>query len=149
MKNFIIFTLLILFVSPKTFAATSSFKTFTPAPNYYNNYYNNYNNHRRYLPPPPPPSVHNNQSNKYWKRRNYYNNYYNSYNNPYYYQPKQSVFSAIGDFFSSGKMTGYTDSNFDNIDIPYGYQTEYKDANGNYYKDNYGYQSGASVKILD
>lgn len=147
MKKFIIITLLILFISPKSFAAKSSFKTFTPTPNYYNNHYNNY---RKYLPPPPP-SVLNSNGNKFWKRRNPYNNnnYYNSYNNPYYYRPKQSVFSTIGDLFSSGKMTGYTDSDFNDTYTPYAYQEEYTDGNGNYYKNNYGYQNGASVKILD
>lgn len=145
MKKIFIFTLLILFICPKSFGATSSFKTFTPTPNSYNNYYYN---HRKYLPPPP--SNLTNQGNKFWKRRNYYNNYYNSYNNPYYYyQPKQSIFSTIGDFFSTGKITGYTDSNFDDADTPYAYQEEYTDGNGNYYKNNYGYQNGASVKILD
>jgi len=137
MKNFVIIAILILFFTPKTIAATSSYKTFTPVSPYYN-----YNN--GYFPPHPHPNIIN-HNNKYWNRRNYYN----SYNNPYYYYPqRRTLFNSIGDFFSSGKMTGYTNSNFDN-DIPYDYQEGFQDSNGNYYKHNYGTQNGATIKILD
>ena len=138
MKKIIIILFLIILFTPNTFAQSSSFKTFTPTQPYYG-----YNYNGRYLPPPPNYSA--NQKNKYWKRRNHYNSYYN----PYYSQPAKSIITNIGDFFSSGKMTGYTDSNFDDIDIPYGYEEGYQDDNGNYYKKNYGYQNGASIKILD
>ncbi|MBR1680634.1 hypothetical protein IJ707_02470 [bacterium] len=136
MKNFIIIAILILFFTPKSIAAISSYKTFTPTSPYYN-----YNN--GYLPPPPP-NIINHNNNKYWNRRNYYN----SYNNPYYYPQKRTLFNTLGDFFSSGKMTGYTNSNFDD-DIPYGYQEGFQDSNGRYYQHNYGLQNGATIKILD
>ncbi len=144
MKNLVTILLLILFFTPKTIAATSSFKTYTPVQPYYN--YNRYNRHL----PPPPSIINQYDNNRFWKRRNYYNNYYNSYNydNPYYYQPKRTLFNSLGDFFSGGKITGYTNSNFED-DIPYGYQQGIQDSNGNYYQNNYDYQSGATIKILD
>ena len=144
MKQIIIILFFIIILTPKTFAKSSSFKTFTPMQPYYGY---NYNKHGRYLPPPT--NYQTNPHNKYWKRRNYYNN--NKYNYPYYnyYPQKTSVFSTIGDFFSGGKITGYTNSNFDNTNIPYGYQQEFQDSDGNYYQNNYGYQNGASIKILD
>ena len=140
MKKFIIILFLVLFFVPISYAQSSSFKTFTPInPHYGYNY-------RKHLPPTY--NNYTNQQNRYWKRRNR-NNY--RYNSPYYtyYPQKHSVFTSIGDLFNGGKITGYTDSNFDDIDIPYGYQEGYQDENGNYYQKNYGYQSGSSIKILD
>jgi len=126
MKHIIILLFLILIFSQEVIAA-SSFSTYTP------NYpYNGYNN---YLPPPPPQSINNqNYKNRFWRRRNYYNS--NNYNYPYgYYPQRRSVFRSIGDFFGRGKMTGYTDSDF-----------QYQYPNVDYY---FNTQNGSSVKILD
>ncbi len=136
MKNIIFIVFLVLFLSQETFANTSSFKIYTP------NHKNRYN---QYLPPPP--NINNrNYNNRFWQRRNYYNG--NNYNYPYtYYPQRRSVFSSIGDFFSRGKMTGYTDSNFG--DIPYFYQDTFQSPNGSYYMNNYDIPNGVNVKIID
>ncbi len=142
MKKIIVLSFLILFFTPKTFATTSSFKTFTPTSPYYN-----YNN--GYFPPPPANLI-NKNNNRHWQRRNYYNRNNYNYNYPYYYYPqRRTLFNTIGDFFSSGKVTGYTNTDTDFSNIPYGYQQGYQDSNGNYYQDNYDMQSGATIKILD
>lgn len=133
MKNIFIVTFLILLIAQEAMA-TSSFKTYTPT--------YPYNGYNSYLPPPPHPSIHNqNYKDRFWRRRNYYNG--NNYNYPYgYYPQRRSIFSSIGDFFSRGKMTGYTDSNFNNF--PYAYQQQIPDVD--YYFD---VQNGSSIKILD
>ena len=144
MKKIIILAILIIFCIPKCYAV-KSVKTYTPFPSNRNYYNNNYN---KYLPPPPPPPS--NSVNR-WYNPNWNNNYYN-YNSPYYgyYPQKNSFFSSIGNFFSRGKMTGYTpsyNSAFDNV--PYGYQNGYQNSNGDYYIDNYDIQNSSTIKLLD
>ena len=158
MKKFILTIILSLTVIPSAFAASGSFKTYTPL-NPTPPHFNHYNN--GYLPPPPPPNhnytngkytVDNKVKNKWLPRRRYLNNGYYTYNSPYYnyYPQRQSIFSSIGNFFSSGKMTGYTPSNSSSFDsIPYGYQNSIQSPDGDYFLNNYGFKSGASVKILD
>lgn len=151
MKKYIVLTFIILFSVQECLAATSSFKTFTPfMPQY------EYNNNGYFMPPPPPPPEStNSRADRIWRRNNYYNHlngynnnyYYNNYPYNNYYQPRRTIFSAIGDFFSGGKMTGYTTTDF--TDNPYGYQESQKDSNGNNYYKNYGYKNGATIKILD
>ena len=161
MKKFLVLFLLISILSPSCFAA-SSFKTYTPTSGHrYHRHYPHYN-YNNY--------PHNNNYNRYYgyNRRNPYNNYpnYNKYypnnryypNNSYYYNgypydndyyQKSSFFGSIKDFFSGGKVTGYTPSYNASFDIPYGYQKGFYDSNGNYLYGNQGYQNGASIKILD
>jgi hypothetical protein len=133
MKHFFILILLsLIFVSPVS-AETRTLKTYTPfTPQQFYNY-----NHRghKFLPPPPPP--------------NYYNNY-NGFVSPYYYNnvPKRSVLEKVSDFFSTGQMTGYTNSN-DLIPDEYGYQNQSYDDFGNYKYNNYGQQHNATIKLLD
>lgn len=163
MKKFFILTILILFLTPQSFADTS-FKTFTPTQSRNNNHYNhnrhfNNNHYNGYRNPKYDNSY--NKKFKKWKRHNKqdkYNNL-NPYNssyfydyNPYYnnYYPKRTFLNSIKDFFSDGQVTGYTpsyNSSFDNI--PYGYQSGIYDPNGNFIQNDYGFQSGATVKILD
>ena len=139
-KNvFISILFLFLMLNQEAFATISSFKTYTPTYPYNN--FNNYNRH--YFPSN---INHPYYKDRFWRRRNYYNS--NNYNYPYtYYPQRRSVFSSIGDFFSRGKMTGYTDSNF--TDIPYGYQQNFQNPEEYYLQNNYDIQSGATVRILD
>ena len=148
MKNFILI-LALLIISPAVFAASDSFKTYTPLtpPSRHFHHYRHNNKiypNKKYLGHTP--------QNRRFKNRNSINHNYYNYNSPYYnYYPQgQSLFSSIKSFFSPGKMTGYTPSNtysFDNI--PYGYQTNITTPDGDDYLDNYGFKSGATVKILD
>ncbi len=153
MKKYLVLALLIIFLAPICNAQTRSFQTYSPNTNrFYNpNIYN------QNLPPPPPPRELSKAEKKYLNqlRRN------QVYNNPYYQNNVRrkirnnigTIFGGFGNF-NGGQITGTTPSfttNFGNDwdSQPYGYQRGWSDANGNYYYNNYGQQSGATVRILD
>lgn len=156
MKKIIISIFLFCAISSSAIAASNSFKTYTPLPPHH--YYHKFNNNNGYVPPPPKNFIKNkkhigtNTNRKWYPRRKFPNSTYYSYNGPYYnyYPQRQSIFSSIGNFFSQGKMTGFTPSNSSSFeDIPYGYQNYTQTPNGDYYLNDYGFKNGASVKILD
>lgn len=152
MKKIIISLIFMSFLAPECFA-TSSFKTFTPTTQSYNSgYHHRHNNSRRH-------NKHKNYNRYNCPYHNHYNGYrnYNRYypNNTYYpndgtYYYKSSFFDSLKDFFGGGQVTGYTpsyDSSFDNSQ--YNHLNGMYDPNGNLYGTNYGFNSGASIKILD
>lgn len=142
MKKIAIFTALLMFLSSQTYAATSSFKTYTP----FNQ--NDFYAYNRFLPPPPRPMTRAERNMIENRFHQPYNDYYN------YTTPKKSFRQTITNFFG-GQMTGYTpntnawSTNSWNNNYPYGYQNYNSDNKGNYYYNNYDHQTGGSVRILD
>lgn len=160
MKQFILIAILSLILSPASLAASSSFKTYTPLtppPHHFHHHHHHRNNNLPIIPHShniykDKNNVTNNIKKRWTPKRNYLNNGYYTYNSPYYnyYPQRQSLFSSIKSFFDSGNMTGYTPSNSSSFDsIPYGYQNSIQSPDGDYFVDDYGYKSGATVKILD
>ena len=153
MRKYLILTILMIFLTPICNAQSRSFKVYSPNPhNYYHpNIYN------QNLPPPPPPRELTKAEKRYLNqlRRN------QIYNNQYYYNStRQKIRNGIGTLLggfgtiNGGQITGITpsfSSNFNNDwdSQPYGYQRGWIDSNGNYYYNNYGQQTGTTVRILD